>query len=63
MEGFNSKTKPSPQTNKRKIMNREQVAKKQKTDAILRRIIKNIEWMSEDMKRKIPEIESIMSNE
>jgi len=39
-------------------MNREQVAKKQKEVAKLRRVIKNIEWMSNDMKRKIPEIES-----
>jgi len=29
----------------------------------LRQIIKNVQWMSNDMKRKIPEIESIMSNE
>jgi len=39
-------------------MNRDQVAKKQKEVAKLRMNIKNIEWMSSEMKRKIPEIES-----
>jgi len=39
-------------------MNKEHVAKKQKEVAKLRMIMKNIEWMSNDMKKKIPEIES-----
>jgi len=39
-------------------MNKEQVAKKYKEVARLRQIIKNVEWLSPEMKRKIPEIES-----